>query len=97
GSAAPYGASAGAGRSAPPRRLHRQETAARGTTLDRPRTRGQVGEQRHLQRLARIEELVVDAGRSELAAIAIDERAHLSPVMIADGAGHRHDLLARFQ
>ena len=68
-------------------RARPRETAATGTTSGGPRSRGQIREQRHLERLAGVEQLIVDAGGAKLAPIAIDQRANLLQIVLAHGAG----------
>src|SRR4051812_50177314 len=56
------------------------ETAGRGTTSGRPRSRRQVGKQSHFERLIRVETLVIDARGPKLPSITVDHPAHLPQV-----------------
>ena len=56
------------------------------------RSRRQVLHQRELQRLLRVQQLVVDARAAQLAAVAVDEPADGLQVVLADDARHGHHL-----
>src|SRR5204863_10131627 len=67
------------------------------TRSQRPRARRQVRHQGQFQWLPGAEELIVDAGRSEVAAVALDERAHGLEVMFANRGGYGHDFLVALE
>ena len=76
-------------------RRERESSGDRNAGTIRPSLRagGQIRQQRHLERLLRVQQLIVDAGAAELAAVAIDELADRLAIVRADDAGHRHHLL----
>src|SRR3954462_5715439 len=62
-------------------------------TLLPPAAHGQVGQQRRVERLARVEQCVIDAGERQFAAIRGGQRLELGEVPLADHVRGRQDLV----